>query len=265
MGHLIAGGLRSKHPIDAGPADPQSAGDFRGPDAFLLEPDDLVGLPSGGRHTALIRPSALALAMPSRWRSSMASRSACPTAPMTASINLPVAVPVSSGCAPGHGQHPQDDPLGFEPGDDLQQVADRPRQPVQLGHGEGVALADVIQRLFKLLTLGDRRHLLGENLIAPGGPKLALLGFQTGDLGERGCPRVSHQHGNCCLTWNYNATIPQVSNLSSNACETDFRDQWGCPMDSCFETMRRRGANGAVARSFPLATNVRLLSEQDSD
>jgi hypothetical protein len=31
--------------------------------------------------------------MPSRWRSSIDSRSACPTAPMTLNINLPVAVP----------------------------------------------------------------------------------------------------------------------------------------------------------------------------
>ena len=111
MGHLIAGGLRSKHPIHAGPAYPQPAGDFRGPDAFLLEPDDLAGLPPGGRHTALVAALRLALAMPSRWRSSMASRSACPTAPMTASINLPVAVPVSSGCAARHGQNPEADLL----------------------------------------------------------------------------------------------------------------------------------------------------------
>ena len=35
---------------------------------------------------------------------------------------------------------------------DLQQVANRPRQPVQLGHSEGVALANVIQGC---LTLGN--------------------------------------------------------------------------------------------------------------
>jgi hypothetical protein len=36
----------------------------------------------------------------------------------------------------------------------------------------------------KLLTLGHRRHLLTENLVAPGSPKLAFLGFQAGALAE---------------------------------------------------------------------------------
>ena len=58
-----------------------------------------------------------------------ASRSACPTAPITASVNLPVAVLVSSGWPPDMDSHPEADLLGFEPGDNLQQVAERPRQP----------------------------------------------------------------------------------------------------------------------------------------
>jgi hypothetical protein len=62
-----------------------------------------------------------------------ASRSACPTAPITASINLPAAVLVSNGWPPDMDSHPQADLLGFQAGDDLQQVAERPRQPVQLG------------------------------------------------------------------------------------------------------------------------------------
>ena len=82
------------------PVHPQLAGDFRGPDACLLEPDDLGSLSPSGRHTALVAARAFALAMPSRWRSSMASRSACPTAPMTANISLPVAVPVSRAALP---------------------------------------------------------------------------------------------------------------------------------------------------------------------
>ena len=51
--------ISSEHPIDAGPSDPQSAGDFRGPDAFLLEPDDLGSLPPNGRHTPLVAPLSL--------------------------------------------------------------------------------------------------------------------------------------------------------------------------------------------------------------
>ena len=103
---------------------------------------------------------------------------------MTASISWPVAVLVSSGSAPDIASTLSETFFGFKPGDDLQQIADRPRQPVQLGYDEGVALADVIQGGLKLLALSDRRHLLAENLIAPGGPKLALLGFETGDLGK---------------------------------------------------------------------------------
>ena len=36
--NLWVGTLAPSTSIDAGPSDPQSAGDFRGPDAFLLEP-----------------------------------------------------------------------------------------------------------------------------------------------------------------------------------------------------------------------------------
>ena len=86
----------------------------------------------------------------------MASRSACPTAPMTANISLPIAVPVSSGSAPDIASTLSETFLVSKPGDDLQQVADRPRQPVQLGHAEGVALADIIQSRLKLLALSDR-------------------------------------------------------------------------------------------------------------
>ena len=101
---------------------------------------------------------------------------------MTASINLPVAVLGVEGLRAGHRQDPEADLLGLQPGHDRQQVAHRPGQPVELGDGEGVALADVIEGRLKLLALGHRRHLLAENLVAPGRPKLAFLGFQTGDL-----------------------------------------------------------------------------------
>ena len=113
----------------------------------------------------------------------MVSRSACPTAPMTASISLPVAVPVSSGWRPTC-QHPQRYLLGFEPSDDLQQVADRPRQPVELGDDESIFLPAKIESQFKLVALRHRGDLLAENLLASGGPKLPLLGLQTGVLSD---------------------------------------------------------------------------------
>jgi hypothetical protein len=47
--------------IDTGPADPQSDGDFRGPDACLLEPGDLYRLPPCSRHPALVVAFALGL------------------------------------------------------------------------------------------------------------------------------------------------------------------------------------------------------------
>jgi hypothetical protein len=123
-------------------------------------------------------------------------------------MSLPIAVPVSRGLGTGHRQHPERDLLGLKPGNDLQQVANRPRQPVQLGDGEGVALADVIQGGLKLLALSDRRHLLAENLVASGGSKFTLLSFETGNLGKGGCPGIADQHGDFCLTWDYEATIP---------------------------------------------------------
>ena len=48
--------ISSEHPIDAGPSDPQSAGDFRGPDAFLLEPDDSLMISAACRRTVGTRP-----------------------------------------------------------------------------------------------------------------------------------------------------------------------------------------------------------------
>ena len=71
-----------------------------------------------GTHP-LLRCCVSARATPSRWRSSMASRSACPTAPVTLSINLPVLVAVSSGWFRG-----------------LRYERDRPRH--RRSHGQGL-------------------------------------------------------------------------------------------------------------------------------
>ena len=75
---------------------------------------------------------------------------------MTASINLPIAVPVSSGSAPDIASTLSETFLPSSRATISSKIADRPRQPVQLGHGEGVALADVIQSRLKLLALSDR-------------------------------------------------------------------------------------------------------------
>jgi hypothetical protein len=62
----------------------------------------------------------------------MASRSAW-TAPIIASINLPIAVEVSRPWLPDKAQNAKADLSGFEPRDDRQQVAYRPREPIDFG------------------------------------------------------------------------------------------------------------------------------------
>jgi hypothetical protein len=62
-------------------------------------------------------------------------------------------------------------PFGFEPSDDRQQITHRPRKPIELGTNELVPLANVIECLLKLPTLGHRRHLLAEYLLAAGSAK----------------------------------------------------------------------------------------------
>ena len=86
-------------------------------------------------------------------------------------------VPVSRALITGHRQHPETDPLGFEPGYNSQQITNRPGEPVELGDAEAVALAHVVECRLKLLALGNRRNLLVENLVATGGAKLAHLRY----------------------------------------------------------------------------------------
>ena len=89
-----------------------------------------------------------------------------------------------SGCAPDTRQDAEADRLDLQPPHDLQEVARRSGQPVELGDGEAVAIPDVIERRLKLLTFCYRRNLLAENLVAPGCPEVAFLRLQTGDLAE---------------------------------------------------------------------------------
>ena len=123
--------------------------------------------------------------MPSLCLSGMPSRSAWPTAPMTASINLPGCGGRIEGLRARHRQDPQRDLLALQPGDDRQQVAHGPGEPIQICANGLVVLADVFEGLFKLAALGDRGDRLAENLVAPCAAKLALLRFQTCDAASK--------------------------------------------------------------------------------
>ena len=99
---------------------------------------------------------------------------------MTDNINLPMLLAVSSGWLPAIDKTLR----GFQPADDCQQVAYRPGKPIELGANEPVPFSDIIEGRIKLLTLGHRRHLLAENLFAPGSAKVALLRLQAGYLSQ---------------------------------------------------------------------------------
>lgn len=111
------------------PAEPRPACDFRGPDAFPLEPDDFGSLSPNCRHTTLIAALTLGLgdALPlPLWHGLPFGLSHC--AGQQAGRHAGI-----QRLAAGHGQHPQADLLGSKAGDDLQQVANQPCQPIQLG------------------------------------------------------------------------------------------------------------------------------------
>ncbi len=93
-------GLRCpQYPVDPKPGQYPILRDFRGPDALRLQLDDFASLPLNGRHTALVAALSRGFGDSFGCRSSMASRSAWPTAAITFSINLPVAMLVSRlGC-----------------------------------------------------------------------------------------------------------------------------------------------------------------------
>ncbi len=172
----------------------------------------------------LYRPSRLALAIPSRWRSSMASRSAWPTAPMTASINLPVAVLVSRGCVPDidrtstepaarHSCPPtaRRYPAGRPPTSPACPTLCRRTDPLP-GRSRVPLLAADAQPPMTPARGKSCRTLL---------PEAHALGFQAGGL-TGCCPSVTYDHRKSVSHGSYVVMIPQVSNLSSDLCETDF-------------------------------------------
>ena len=90
----------------------------------------------------LYRPSTLALAIPSCWRSNIISRSNSATPPRMFSISFPVGVPVSMprfSILIATDFPPIQLSFGFT-------LLHRPRQTVELGDDEGVALAGEFER-----------------------------------------------------------------------------------------------------------------------
>ena len=85
---------------------------------------------------------------------------------------------------PGHRQDPEADLLDLQPGDNGEQITNRSGQSVELGDGEAVAIAHIVEGGLKLLAFGNRGDLFLENPVTAGGPKLALLGFQAGELAD---------------------------------------------------------------------------------
>jgi hypothetical protein len=81
--------------------------------------------------------------------------------------------------------------LGF----DRQQLGGGPSETVRLGDYQGVAVPQVSQALCQLGTLGDARHLFGEDLLRPRGQQVTLLRFEAGGLLVGGGAGLSEEHG----------------------------------------------------------------------
>ncbi len=77
---------------------------------------------------------------------------------------------------------------------DLQHVADRSREPVELRHYEHIALADEFQGGFQLRPLPDARNLFLEDPLDTGRAQLAVLRLKAGDLFNGGCSGVTDDH-----------------------------------------------------------------------
>src|SRR5215471_19049597 len=94
-------------------------------------------------------PSAFALAMPSRWRSSMISRSNCAIAANMFSMSRPVALRVSTA-SPSEVEDAERDAFRLQRIHQLGEVARAAGEAVELGYDQRVALAGVIERRLQL-------------------------------------------------------------------------------------------------------------------
>ena len=100
-------------------ANPQLLGDLRWGLALRMQPPGIICLgPRGGLAALVDPPSALALAMPSRWRSSIISRSNWANPAKMLRMSRPVALLVSTVFAT-QVEDAQCDPLAFQFLDDV--------------------------------------------------------------------------------------------------------------------------------------------------
>ena len=135
----------------------------------------------------LYRPSALALAMPSRWRSSSISRSNSSNASEHRQHEL-----ASRGSGvDAEVQDPKADPLAFSRSMSRPEVLDGPREPVQLRDDQGIAFPNEVDGCLKLRPFRYGRNLLLENPLTADRIKLSDLSVKTGDLIEGGGPGSS--------------------------------------------------------------------------
>src|SRR5215469_13637582 len=135
-------------------------------------------------------PAAFALAMPSLCRSSMISRSQVATPARIVSMSLLVGLRVSNRLAARAQDHQADATLR-EVGLDGQQFGCAACQPVRLGDGQHVALAQECETLVQFRPLRHAGHQFAEYLLRACGLQVALLRGQAGRLIPGGCPRIS--------------------------------------------------------------------------
>ena len=93
--------------------------------------------------------------------------------------------------------HPKDAEaaaLCFHAVHDLDQVAHRASQAIELRADEDVVFAEVVEGRLELVALGDAADLLGEDLGAASGLQVSDLGIEASDLVVGGGACVSDKH-----------------------------------------------------------------------
>ena len=103
-------------------------------------------------------------------------------------------------CLESHRQYPESHLLPLKLGHDRLQVRQGPRQTVELGHHEGVAVTHELDGTIQLQPGGERGNLFLEYLLAAVLRQLRLLSLEAGFLFLRGGSRIADQHGPtmCC-------------------------------------------------------------------
>jgi hypothetical protein len=115
----------------------------------------------------------------------------CAIAARTLTINAPVS---SRGSVPAEVADPKVSALDVHPLDDLDQIGNRVREPVESGHNQFVAVTDEVDRRGELRPRGDAADLLFDVPLAALGFEIADLCLETGNLLDRRGPAVTHLH-----------------------------------------------------------------------